>query len=297
MKRSLRIMVLVAAWCSGAAAAEPATPTGPVLIVVGPSTHPPGTHEVAAGARLMKHCVEHAENLPGMRAEVSEGWPTDDRLLDDAATIVFTGDIFPPARLPNKDATMARLGRMMDRGCGIVCVHYATGLGANDVPEDGQHPLLDWMGGYFATHCKHHQSVAKVFDATISPAEGDHPVLRGWKTFSLRDEPYYNNYFGSGGMKPGVVALATSMLPPDAPKREVVAWSVTRSDGGRGMGIVMPHFFKSWRNDDLRRSIMNGIVWTAGREVPNEGVQTTLPDLTAFEPGSIEPQPRPAKRN
>jgi hypothetical protein len=51
----------------------------------------------------------------------------------------------------------------------------------------------------------------------------------------------------------------------------------------------MPHFYHNWTIDDLRRFIMNGIVWTAKIEVPKEGVQTTLPDLATFEPGSVEP--------
>ena len=46
-----------------------------VLIVVGPSKHPPGSHEVVAGGRLIKHCVENMANLPGVKADVVEGWP------------------------------------------------------------------------------------------------------------------------------------------------------------------------------------------------------------------------------
>lgn len=197
--------------------------------------------------------------------------------------------------MPDSKGVTAAVGRMMDRGCGIVCVHYATGLSAQDVPDDGNHPLMHWMGGYFATRCKHHQSVAKVFDATITPAAGSHPVLRGWREFALRDEPYYNNYFGPQGLTAKTTPLATSMLPPDAPKKEIVAWATERPDGGRGMGIVMPHFYKSWRVDDLRKCILNGIVWTARLEVPASGVETQVDDLTAFEPASIEPQPRPQK--
>ena len=39
----------------------------------------------------------------------------------------------------------------------------------------GDHPLLHWTGGYFATRCKHHQSVARIFEATIKPANRDTP--------------------------------------------------------------------------------------------------------------------------
>jgi type 1 glutamine amidotransferase len=281
-------------------AAGPAAGAAQVLIVVGPSTHPPGTHEVGAGGKLMKHCLETAANLRGIKATVVHEWPKDDTLLDSAATVVFIGDTFPPARLPDSAAIMARLGKMMTRGAGIVCVHYATGLRAEDVAENGDHPLLHWMGGYFATRCRHHQSIARVYAAaTITPATPQHPVSRGWKEFTLHDEPYINNYFGpdANSLAPGVTALATSLLPPEAPKREIVAWCAERPDGGRGFGIVMPHFIRSWENADLRTFIFNGIVWTAKLEVPRDGVQTTLPDLKTFEPAALDPVPKaPAKK-
>ena len=268
-----------------------------VLIVVGPSSHPPGTHEVAAGGRLMQHALERLSNVAGIKAELRSDWPTEAAVRNRASTVVFIGDIFPPQRLPDSPLVLSQLGEMMARGCGLACVHYATGLRAVDVQPDGSHPLLQWLGGYFATRCPHHQSVAKVFPSvTISPAANQHPVSRGWREFSLPEEPYYNNYFGPGGnrLAPNVTAVATSALPPEAPKREVVAWTVERADSGRGFGIVMPHFYKNWANDDLRRLILNGIVWSAKLEVPAAGVEAAAPDLAAFQPESIEPKPRPS---
>jgi type 1 glutamine amidotransferase len=70
---------------------------------------------------------------------------------------------------------------------------------------------------------------------------------------------------------------------------------VSRPDGGRGVGVVMPHFYKNWQVADLRMMIMNAIVWTAKREVPADGVQTKSPDLAQFQPASIEPLPRLGK--
>lgn len=64
-----------------------------VLIVVGPSDHPPGTHEVAAGGRVLRFCVENMINLPGVKAEVVYDWP-DAATRDAAATVVFIGDTF-----------------------------------------------------------------------------------------------------------------------------------------------------------------------------------------------------------
>ena len=284
--KKLLILFLTLAATVAAYGAEPVR----VLIVVGPSSHPPGSHEVAAGGRLMKHCLEHMDNVIGVKADVVYEWPAK-AMRDAASSIVFIGDQFPPNRLPNAKQNLADLDAMMKRGCGLVCVHYATGLRAEDVAEDGEHPLLHWMGGYFATRCKHHQSIAKIYPAaTITPAAAQHPVSRGWKEFTLHDEPYINNYFGADGNKlaPHVTVLATSMLPPESPKREAVAWGVERADGGRGFGIVMPHFYKNWRQEDLRRFILNAVIWTAKLEVPAAGVQTTAPDLAAFEPAAVE---------
>lgn len=248
----------------------------------------------------MQHALQHMTNVAGVSADVVTDWPQSAAVRNRASTVVFIGDIFPPQRLPDSPLVLSQLGEMMQRGCGLVCAHYATGLRAVDVPPDGNHPLLRWLGGYFATKCAHHQSVAKVFPmVTISPAEASHPISQGWREFSLPEEPYYNNYFGPGGnrLAPNVTALATSQLPPEAPQREVVAWAVQRADSGRGFGIVMPHFYKNWLVDDLRRLILNGIVWTAKLEVPAGGVATARPDLAAFQPESIDPRPRtPAKK-
>ena len=267
-----------------------------VLIIVGPSNHPPGTHEVAAGARLLAHCLQTAEGIAPLTVEVLEGWPSDKDVLKNVDSVVFSGDRFPLAELDRTDQNMQELAAMMEAGCGIVCFHYATGLTVGQVPPDGDHPLLKWMGGYFATRCLHHQSIARIFpQATITPHAVEHPVMRGVKPFTVHDEPYINNYFGPNGMAPNVTALATSMLPPEDPHEEVIAWAVERDNGGRGMAIVMPHFYKNWEVDDLRKIILNGVVWSCHREVPPQGVDVELPPLSTFKPTSIEPQPRIAK--
>src|SRR5437899_1054926 len=115
-KSLLVLFVLAVTLGTSAIAAEPAR----VLIVVGPSKHPPGSHEVAAGGRAMKYFVEHMANVPGVQATVFNEWPQDKAVRDSASTIVFIGDTFPPNRLPNPEQNLADLDVMMQRGCGIV---------------------------------------------------------------------------------------------------------------------------------------------------------------------------------
>jgi type 1 glutamine amidotransferase len=276
---------------SAARAAGPAEKTR-VLIVVGPSSHPPGTHEVAAGGRLMKGVLDAATDPAGFEAEVVEGWPAAEQWAR-AATVVFIGDLFPPNRLPEPAKKLDELKAVMARGVGIACVHYATGLLGEHVTAQGEHPLLEWIGGYFANRsCPHHQSVARVFQhATIEPAAVDHEITRGWSAFTVHDEPYINNYFGGEGnsLRAGVTAVATAQLPPESPRRETVAWCIERGDSGRGFGVVMPHFYRNWSDDSLRTLILNGIVWTAKRTVPARGVSTAKPDLAAYGPAAVTP--------
>src|SRR5215217_4501396 len=125
--------VLAAVACDPARAADAAAR---VLIVVGPSNHPPGTHEVAAGGRVLKHCLEAVER-PALKADIVTEWPDDgEKAFADVASVVFIGDLFPPEVMPNRDTVMKHLAAMTKRGCGIVCLHYATGLEAKHVAED-----------------------------------------------------------------------------------------------------------------------------------------------------------------
>ena len=264
-----------------------------VLIIVGPDGHGPGSHEPIAGARLLKHCVETLDNANGHTAEVVAKWPAKEQ-QQRADTVVFLGDTFPANRFDDAARNLADLHQMMKRGCGIVCIHYATGLKKEDVSATGEHPLLGWMGGYFANPGSvHHVSYARIFEkARITPTASKHPILRGWSEFVVKDEPYGNNYFGPDDNKPApnVTILATSLQPPEEPKREAIAWCVQRADKGRGFGIVMPHFYKNWANKDFRTFVLNGIVWTAGIAVPKNGVASRLPDLKTFAPKSVEPK-------
>jgi hypothetical protein len=210
------------------AAADDGPATARFLIVSGPSTHPPGTHESAAGARLLAHLIETAPALRPAKVEVVSAWPDDPKVLDALACVIFVGDLFPGETLADPARIKADIQTLADRGVGLVCLHYATGLHAEHVTPDGDHPLLRWTGGYFASGCAHHKSTARVVTTTLEPAGGDHPIMRGWSAVKLEDEPYWNNYFGPAGMAKNVTALVTAMVPPEDPKREVVGWAIER---------------------------------------------------------------------
>jgi len=60
---------------------------------------------------------------------------------------------------------------------------------------------------------------------------------------------------------------------------EHVAWVRERPDGGRGFGFTGLHWHWSWADDDFRTVLLNGIAWTAGIEIPSEGVLSKRPTI------------------
>ena len=58
---------------------------------------------------------------------------------------------------------------------------------------------------------------------------------------------------------------------------ELMAWAYERPDGGRGFGFTGAHYHWNWGCDSFRTVVLNGIVWTAGLEVPAGGVPSKTP--------------------
>ncbi len=76
---------------------------------------------------------------------------------------------------------------------------------------------------------------------------------------------------------PGDAALVPLLAVPALKGREpdgnVVAWARQREDGGRGFGTTCGHFYDNWQHADFRKLVLNGLVWSAGVEVPASGVE------------------------
>lgn len=269
--------------------------TEKIHFIIGPTDHPPGTHEVAAGARLLKYCVDKAvPTVPSLQTAIHDGWPENPEELAGARVIVFSGDQFPPVRFKNSRAILAQVSRLADAGCSFVAVHYATGVNRPFADSAEVRAILDRLFGGFANFIPVAEggTVPKVMQATIVPTKIHHPVLRGVMPFSLLDEPYYKNRFASKSPGNIVTPLATAMVPPEAPKEEIVAWSLEQEQGRRGVAIVMPHFYRNWNNEDLRKLVLNAIFWAAKLDIPPTGVSSTLPSLDTFRPESVEPKTR-----
>ncbi len=264
---------------SGNATAADAPPRKIVLLAgtvhQGPGGHPPGTHEYELSARLLKRCLDELPASAGVRAEIHlDGWPRDPKTLDDADTIVVLSDGADRSEQDHPLLVGDRLQtikKQMDRGCGLVAIHWTV-----FVPrQHGGEEFLEWIGGYFDYQSgpapRNWFSKIQTTTSDCRPASPEHPISRGLKPFSLREEYYYNIRFRP--QDPRLVPVLTTPIPGEDAE-QVVAWAVERDGGGRGFGFTGGHFFDNWDVPEFRRMALNAILWTAHAEVPAGGVAT-----------------------
>ena len=65
-----------------------------------------------------------------------------------------------------------------------------------------------------------------------------------------------------------------------------VAWCYQRGkdyNEGRGFGFTGGHNHVSWQDDGYRKIMLNAILWTAGLEIPKNGVDSPAPDNAEIE--------------
>lgn len=251
-----------------------------IVLISGKDSHGSGAHNWGDGVRLLERALNEESKL-SVQAEHHILWPKDASTLDDAATIVILADGGGGHLILRR---LADMGKLMDKGVGIVLVHYAV-----EVPKDrGGKEFLAWAGGYFETNWSVNPHWTAKFDKLP-----DHPVAHGVKPFELNDEWYYHMRFQEG-MK-GVTPILSALPPAETLNRgdgphsnnphvkaavlqrkepQHVAWAFERPGGGRGFSTTGAHYHKSWDNDSFRTMVLNGIVWTAGLDVPEEGVKS-----------------------
>ena len=269
------------AWMWGMASAQTAPPkplTRKVVFLAGTKSHGPGDHEYERGLRQLAHALRTSPDTAGWRAEVHlDGWPEDARTLEDADAIVVYADGSdrdPKAHPLLQGNRLEVLERQMRRGCGLVLLHYATFAPVGR----GGDQYLDWVGGFFdyetGNTANRWLSAIQTHDGRPMPA-ASHPVNRGVPAFRLKDEYYYKMRFRPGD--PRRTDLLKVELPGEK-EAQTVSWAVQRTTGGRGFAFTGGHTHANWRNDTLRRHVLNGIVWSAQGIVPEGGIRSSIPD-------------------
>lgn len=251
------------------------------------SSHGNGQHEYGAGCQLIGKWLTEAYGADKVTFEHHIIWPEDpEEAFKDAATVVFfcSGG---GGHLVNKH--VKEFDKVMKRGVGLACLHYGVEVPIGP-PGKG---MLNWMGGYFETHWSvnpHWIAEFKTFP--------EHPAARGLTPFKSNDEWYFHMRF-RGDME-NVTPILSAVAPETTMKRkngphsgnpdvrkavaagepQHVAWTYQRGadyGNGRGFGFTGLHYHKNFAEDPFRKTVLNGIAWTAQLDIPENGVPSPTP--------------------
>jgi type 1 glutamine amidotransferase/cytochrome c2 len=256
-----------------------AAETKKIVLIAGKKSHGPegnGIHDYPWSAKLLKVMLDNSNVRDQLRVEYHrDGWPADESTLLDADTIVIIsdgrdGDLYEEAPHLASDERVAFVKKLVERGCGLVTFHFST-----FTPDKYATEIFDWTGGYFDWEQdgkKQWYSAIQHLEADVELASGSHPVARGVKPFRFKEEFYFNIRFHP---QPGAVQplLRVPALPGREPDGSIVAWARQRPNGGRGFGTTCGHFYENWTQPEVRRMMLNAVVWTAGIDPPPQGIE------------------------
>ena len=230
----------------------------------GPDGHPAGTHEFVAGQTLLAEWLKPIEGLEAQLVRADEPWPEGPELLDKANCVVLY--LCEGARFMQADERRWQaFQRCAARGAGLVTLHWACGCKAPE-PIPG---FLVLMGACHGGPDRRYT----VVETDLRPADPRHPIARGLGEFRIRDEFYFALKIGPA---PGV--LQPVLTATIEGRQETVCWAWERgkvgdAPGGRSFGFTAMHFYDNWHRPEYRRLVTQGVLWTLGREIPEDGIE------------------------
>jgi hypothetical protein len=254
------IALLVLVGCALPSPAEP--PKKLLLVGQGPDGHPKSTHEYAAGINVLAKCLAKVPGLETIVVRGDEPWKEGPELLGRVDGVVLF--VSEGARwIDHEPSRREAFAKLAQRGGGLVALHWA--LGTRDAkPIDG---YLSLLGGCHGGPDRKYQVVEE--QAVIADAK--HPIATGIENFRVRDEFYYRLKF-----VPPAMSVRPVLLIPIEGKKEIVAWSWERPDGGRSFGFSGLHFHDNWQLTVYRRLVAQGVLWSLKLPIPEKGLPVDM---------------------
>lgn len=290
MRRSLFVLLVAAVAASAEPArlpdgtpieAKPADPKATkIVLVAGSNFFKAGEHEYVAGCLAL---MDLLRQTPDVAPVLALDWPKDAETFAGAKAVVLFcdgGDKHPVAQADR----MEQVRKLADAGVGLVLFHQTA-----DVPKDLGDRLRGWAGGNWE------KGGARAHWVAEFKAFPDHPATRGVEPFKIDDGFLTKNRFVPE--KKGVTPLLRTVSPKTPGVKEtsdeaIVAWAFDRPGGGRAFVFTGGHLHVSLAEVGYRRFLVNGILWSAGLDVPAKGAPVEL------KAGALEKylEARPAKK-
>jgi type 1 glutamine amidotransferase len=268
----LSALLLTVLGTSAAVGQQPAK-TKKILLIGMNRDHGPGEHEYMAGLAILAECLKQtpgAEVKTVKAPERGKGFPVDDKTLEESNCIVFF--LRAGGGYLKEDAERrTKIEQVLKKGAGFVALHWAV-----EGPKDWGNPYMALLGGYYEPgYSKNPHNTA-----TVEPVDPGSPFARGWKPFQARDEFYFNIRL----LPDAKPAIRATLKDRDGKtyENQTIGWTYVRKDSqgplglGRSFGFTGCHFHVNFGIPEFRRLIVNGVLWSAGLEVPAEGAPVRL---------------------
>jgi type 1 glutamine amidotransferase len=246
-------------------------PTDPklakIVLIAGPAATKikSGEHEYFAGCALFMKMLQQSPGVFPVLAR--DGWPTRPETLAGAKAVVLFvegGDVHEALK---KDR-VAELQKLADAGAGIVHLHSSI-----DYPKDLGDRIRGWSGA--AWEKGFGQRAHWVHEFATFP---DHPICRGVTRFQIDDGWLFKLRFAPElkGVTPLLRTANPKAKEKQAEPETIVSWAFERPGGGRSFAFTGGHIHESLAKDGYRKFLVNGILWSAGQDIPEGGAPVKL---------------------
>jgi quercetin dioxygenase-like cupin family protein/type 1 glutamine amidotransferase len=276
--------------------------------------YPQYEHDYPDGILAIERIIQGSPQLQALNPVIKAfpaGFPSDLSQIADADLVVlYLGADYRPPRMTNPledPARLAAMKQLMAKGVGLIALHQACTVADQTSPV----PFADWLGAI-----RYGMADRTMEIAPIKVSQSENPVANGLKDFNYLDEFYPTMSFSkTTRVTPILIArvhIQTRNNKPvfeEPPEDHVVAWTAERPDGGRSFGFTGVHYLATFDQPEIRKILLNAILWTARRDVPSGGATTDAltmrryghgagpaasPQERAFLPraeAQVEPQP------
>ncbi len=221
-----------------------------------------GHHDYIAGCKCLTHVLKQ---VGGVTCDsIEDGWPKDESVFTDASSIVLYTDGGGKQAFLESAERIAKIQSLVDAGVGLVMIHQAV-----DFPDEFEALAKSWLGGVYlkSKSGRGHWDSAHV-DFPV------HAITRGVEPWKINDG-WLNGIEFVEGMK-GVTPLVWSGKEYQGSRagldRDIVAWAYDRKNHGRSFAFTGLDAHSAWSLPGLRRLMVNGVLWSAGVDIPSEGV-------------------------
>lgn len=243
-----------------------------IIVIAGAKPATNDVHDYVGGATLLAKTLSVTRGVFPVLA--LNGWPKNAAVFENAKSVVYYGDGGEghPFCASNHLPVILKLAK---GGAGLVHLHTAA-----DYPSEHSGTSTLLQGAFYDRHLQCRPAWPTTFKDFRKL-----DVLRGVKEFTYHDSwPLGQILFSEKkGFTAGLSVLQTfeSGAPGKASSRfslpEDVAWTFERKDGGRSFSFVGGHLLENWAEEEFRRVVVNGVLWSAKLPIPPGGANVKLP--------------------